>query len=174
MKQRLFLVLAHRSLLQRNENYLSYKWLTHSIDGRASDHGLLVISSILCFLGKYSSAPLVSERERVTCSLPGLAAGQLQIMKSLAHNSTTATVWILKSMMPMSTSQQCAWEFIISSSDQHSAGPMNGGALHMYAAGTILRSRLGPSILVLAPIKTVSMRRWWSMGLEYMLQIVII
>lgn len=54
------LVLVHGSLLQGNGNCLSHKWLTHwyhGIHGQASDC-VLVISAILCKMGKFSSVSL--------------------------------------------------------------------------------------------------------------------
>lgn len=54
------LVLVHGFLLQRNGNRLSHKWLTHwyhGIHGQASEC-VLVISAILCNVGKFSSASL--------------------------------------------------------------------------------------------------------------------
>lgn len=75
--------------------------------------------------------------EGVACSLPSVTAGHLQRMQNPIPNRSTVTVCAQNHDAAISvgtsgsTWEQCAWELVISSFDIHSAGPTNGGALHL-------------------------------------------
>lgn len=152
MKQRPFLVLAHRSLLPRNENCLSYKRLTHRYWWP---------SLRPCALGDFCHSVLFGQ---ILISIFGLRESNLQFSWSCC--------WTAADNEESCSQQQHCHSVNTQKHDADAyVAAMCLGIHHLkfwqalswanewrsltFAAETILRSRLGLSILVLAPIKTV-------------------